>query len=392
MKPKFERMIKIYFEKEPPKNIIRKNTTIAVISLLLYLFVMFFGGAIIYTFIHDNPKYIENYSETDNLIKTLYTRNGIGLVEKSEFENSIFQTPAVDVYSFENDMELIEDGQPINLPPFLNDFLLITSEGAFTSLQTALINEEFIKNIFEPDEFYNNNYRVYRYLPNSLNLDEDKKAEFFDYFNIENPVFDYETKMSKELNGFGSSIINFILYLILFIGLTIIMFNIIKSDFLMLSSFNETMKASLLGLLILYGVNILGNMIKIIIQALFQERVIDSLNQMAVVDALQSGQAVIMVLSVVFLGPIVEELIFRKAIFSFFRNKHFAIIISSVLFGLTHVLNEVSVASFFINLPSYLIPGLVFGYIYVRNDENIFIPTITHILANLISVLLIFSL
>jgi|SRR5690554_5222589 len=351
---------------------------------------MFFGGTIIYTFIKDNPKYLENYSETDNLIKTLYTKNGVGLVKKEDFENSIYDSPAVDVYTFEAVIELIETDEPV--PSFLNDYLLITSKETFTPLQTANVDEKFIQNIFTEAKFYNNNYRVYRYLTKELNSNEREKTEFFDYFNIENPVFDYETLQTTELNSYASAIINFILYLIIFIGLIIVMFNIIKDDFLRLSSFSETMKSSLLGLLILYGVNILGNMITIIIQALLQERSIDSLNQIAVVEALQSEQAVMMVLSVVVLGPIVEELIFRKALFSFFKNKNFAVIITSVLFGLTHVISETSFSSLLINLPSYLIPGLVFGYIYVRNDENVFIPTITHILSNLISVLLIFSL
>jgi len=73
-----------------------------------------------------------------------------------------------------------------------------------------------------------------------------------------------------------------------------------------------------------------------------------------------------MIISVVLLGPIVEELIFRKSLFSLFENKKLAIIISSLIFGLIHLIAEPSLASVIINLPAYLIPGLVFGYFYAK--------------------------
>jgi membrane protease YdiL (CAAX protease family) len=135
----------------------------------------------------------------------------------------------------------------------------------------------------------------------------------------------------------------------------------------------------------------LGNIISIVLSALFKERVLTSVNQLSIVETLHSGQAVMMIISVVLLGPIVEELIFRKSLFSLFKNKKLAIIISSLIFGLIHLIAEPSLASVIINLPAYLIPGLVFGYFYAKNDENILVPTIAHILSNLISVLLIYA-
>lgn len=359
----------------------------AIISVLIYFLLMVFGAVFLLSAIDDNDDYFQKYSETDNIIQTLHVKNGIGLVEKIEFNNSIYKDPDVDIYTF----TIAEEGEePDESLLFLNDYLLITSAAAFTPSQTEKINEAFMKSIFTDEKLYNNEYRVYRYLPKTLKDNEVKLNELFSHFNIENPVFEYSIEESRDLNGLGNSLLNFVLFTIIIIGLILVMYNVLEADILR-SSFGKVISQSLITLALLYVFGFLGNIISIVLSALFKERVLTSVNQLSIVETLHSGQAVMMIISVVLLGPIVEELIFRKSLFSLFKNKKLAIIISSLIFGLIHLIAEPSLASVIINLPAYLIPGLVFGYFYAKNDENILVPTIAHILSNLISVLLIYA-
>lgn len=359
----------------------------AIISVLIYFLLMVFGAVFLLSAIDDNDDYFQKYSETDNIIQTLHVKNGIGLVEKIEFNNSIYKDPDVDIYTF----TIAEEGEePDESLLFLNDYLLITSAAAFTPSQTEKINEAFMKSIFTDEKLYNNDYRVYRYLPKTLKDNEVKLNELFSHFNIENPVFEYSIEESRDLNGLGNSLLNFVLFTIIIIGLILVMYNVLEADILR-SSFGKVISQSLITLALLYVFGFLGNIISIVLSALFKERVLTSVNQLSIVETLHSGQAVMMIISVVLLGPIVEELIFRKSLFSLFENKKLAIIISSLIFGLIHLIAEPSLASVIINLPAYLIPGLVFGYFYAKNDENILVPTVAHILSNLISVLLIYA-
>lgn len=372
-------------------NALNKKYTLsknkAIISILIYFLLMVFGAVFLLSAIDDNDDYFQKYSETDNIIQILHVKNGIGLVEKIEFNNSIYKDPDVDIYTF----TIAEEGEePDESLLFLNDYLLITSATAFTPSQTEKIDETFMKSIFTDEKLYNNEYRVYRYLPKTLKDNEVKFNELFSHFNIENPVFEYSTKESRDLNGLGNSLLNFVLFTIIIIGLILVMYNALEADILR-SSFGKVISQSLITLALLYVFSFLGNMISIVLSALFKERVLTSVNQLSIVETLHSGQAVMMIISVVLLGPIVEELIFRKSLFSLFENKKLAIIISSLIFGLIHLIAEPSLASVIINLPAYLIPGLVFGYFYAKNDENILVPTIAHILSNLISVLLIYA-
>ena len=72
----------------------------AIISVLIYFLLMVFGAVFLLSAIDDNDDYFQKYSETDNIIQTLHVKNGIGLVEKIEFNNSIYKDPDVDIYTF----------------------------------------------------------------------------------------------------------------------------------------------------------------------------------------------------------------------------------------------------------------------------------------------------
>ena len=88
-------------------------------------------------------------------------------------------------------------------------------------------------------------------------------------------------------------------------------------------------------------------------------------------------------------GLVVEELIFRKAIFGLIKSNGMALFVSTFVFGIIHLVGEASIQEALVNGISYFVMGFIFGYIYIKNNRNIMIPIAVHILSNLVSVLFI---
>lgn len=194
-----------------------------------------------------------------------------------------------------------------------------------------------------------------------------------------------------ELTGFASGLVNFIIYILLAPILLLILKPNLSYDFDMIKS--EQKSKLIQGVVVGYVFLILGNYVSVIVSQglswLFNQPITEAVNQMTIESTLNSSGAIFMILSAVFIGPIVEELIFRKAIFGLISHKWLALITSSLVFGGIHLIGEASLQDALINGSSYIIMGFVFGYIYIKNDKNIIYPTLVHILSNLISILAI---
>ena len=85
-------------------------------------------------------------------------------------------------------------------------------------------------------------------------------------------------------------------------------------------------------------------------------------------------------ISSVFLAPILEELTFRKAIKSIFKNKWVFIIMSGLIFGYLHIMS-------FNNLLEllYIIPYGTFGVVFacmLYDTDNICVPILFHFMHN----------
>lgn len=85
-------------------------------------------------------------------------------------------------------------------------------------------------------------------------------------------------------------------------------------------------------------------------------------------------------------GPILEEVLYRHTAFGvlYVKNKFSAYAVSSLLFGIQHVAKAAiwgGDTMQFINMPSYIIAGLIFAFLYART-RNICVPIGAHILAN----------
>ena len=193
-----------------------------------------------------------------------------------------------------------------------------------------------------------------------------------------------------EFSSFGMSLVNIIIYLALFPGIVYILKKDVKLD---LDELKEKKNAIFPAVAIGYALVIIGNVISNFISKelsnAFGILPSESVNQQIIVQALRSDGVLLIFLSAVILGPVVEELIFRKALFGLIKHNGVALAVSSFIFGAIHLVGEASIQEALVNGVAYFMMGIVFGYIYLRNNRNIWIPTLVHILSNLISVLAI---
>ncbi len=94
-------------------------------------------------------------------------------------------------------------------------------------------------------------------------------------------------------------------------------------------------------------------------------------------------------LSAGILAPIVEELIFRKAIFGLFTNKKIGLIISTLTFGVIHIVSSITQGYNFLELIvltlPYIVAGLIFGFLYMKNNYNIYYVIVIHMISNILS-------
>jgi membrane protease YdiL (CAAX protease family) len=84
------------------------------------------------------------------------------------------------------------------------------------------------------------------------------------------------------------------------------------------------------------------------------------------------------VLAIVFIAPVLEELIFRFSLRKlFFDSKWLYVICSGLIFGLLHVISTGD----YVRLIPYCLPGWIFAYAYVK-EKNIIVPIILHAINN----------
>lgn len=171
--------------------------------------------------------------------------------------------------------------------------------------------------------------------------------------------------------------LNTFVYISLLVSGIILLKKQIITDFKSLSSKNAV-KVFCMCLATL-GCAYFGEYFGTIISSIFGNS--DSLNQQAIQLMLFSKYGIFLIIETILIGPIVEELVFRKAIHDtlrYFKLPNWAIIsISSVLFGLIHVIS----GGDFYNIFPYLFMGVALGYLEMKS-KNIFPSMFVHIFIN----------
>lgn len=114
-----------------------------------------------------------------------------------------------------------------------------------------------------------------------------------------------------------------------------------------------------------------------------------SQNEQSVREMLRQ-MPIYMSISICIFAPILEEAIFRKSIRNIFKNPIIFILISSIAFGLIHVIGDENFGIIsIINSIPYMIMGFDFAYIYYKSD-NIFTTMFLHSMHNLLLLVLQF--
>ena len=203
-----------------------------------------------------------------------------------------------------------------------------------------------------------------------------------------------------------NSYINLIVYLVLFGALLYITFNDLKGDFNTLkekkgnllytffASYGIFYVINLATSLLISNIDMYASMMSDFFN-MPNTLEITSDNQSYIQEILQSKSAWAMILAAGFIGPICEEIVFRHAIFKACKTKEMGIIISSLVFGMIHVISSLGmyngISIILMTIP-YVISGMALSIVYVKNDCNIWVPTIVHMLSNIISILGILAL
>ncbi len=182
-----------------------------------------------------------------------------------------------------------------------------------------------------------------------------------------------------------SILLNVILDFILMAISGILLFKELKIDFYETKKFNAGKIWAFVGIGVgcVYGGNLLGSWLS----TCFTDAV-DSINQMTINQMAKSQYGWLLIFAVVIFGPILEELVFRKALTSSLRDlkipNYITWVVVAILFGFIHV----SSGDYAMIFP-YVFMGLALGIIEYYSN-SIYPPIIVHILINGIATLLMF--
>lgn len=227
-------------------------------------------------------------------------------------------------------------------------------------------------------------------------VSSDSIPSFFTEESLENDINAYLTNAGRIRTPLYSSFVSFSVYFIIGTIMILVTVPILVNDFskLLVVGPNRFFNELMVSIGIFYAFAIGGNMVQLFIFRIFSYSPQTSTNQFSIEYVAKSSPLAffIIALTACTIGPLVEELVFRKTLFSFFNNAKVGLVVSSILFGLIHMTTELetgNIVGFLFGMIPYLISGFGFGFIYMRYKKNIWIPTFVHMITNLIAFLMI---
>ncbi len=194
-----------------------------------------------------------------------------------------------------------------------------------------------------------------------------------------------EIDASYTAQGYG----NAMTYLIAFVCAIIFLRPDLKTD---LFSFKEEKKFlipyTLIAMVVFTGLAFL-------LSYLMGLAVKESENQNTIVKILKTNALVPMIISTVIFAPVVEELVYRKIVFYFARERHIAIryALSIILFTFPHIISSIgkfSTGDYFLMIIPYVLDAFMLALIYHKGKFNIYTTMLCHIANNILAVILVF--
>lgn len=361
----------------------------AVLALVLYFFIMIGGGLIV--LVHFvSQRFIAPYDSklsSENVMNYVAnTNDAMGLVNLDEY--NVLITNYIDN---ELDEQIIIGAGNVLLDNTIYK-LVISGNQRHNLIWIApdeLVNMNTLTNIFEntTNTWFasSKDIKFYLYIASPIyeHLEET--------YNVSNDPTTFRIDKNYQID-YGN-VINFITYIIITIPMFFIFKRDVVYDYMLLKEDNEPIASTVLKGFALMLLTSLG--LGLITTGLQRISGIngDSVNQATIVRALNSKTSILMIISAVILAPIVEELVFRKAIFAVIKSPVIAIIVSTVSFGLIHVSAEPNILNLLIQIIPYVGMGAFLSwYYYYKTDRNITTLILMHAASNLFSVLpIIFS-
>lgn len=211
-----------------------------------------------------------------------------------------------------------------------------------------------------------------------------------DYDTLLKSITDSEIVLSGKLieaNALAQGLLNLFAYLISAIFVVFYMRDDIALDF------KDLLNRKKYHALYIPIAGILFMIFAFLLDLLFAQLVTDSENQETIVNIMTSGGAVPMIIATIILAPIVEELIYRKVIFHYFKKKGIWLcyLLSIVLFTLPHMLTTTSNVGIWViqSLP-YAISAFMLCFIYHKSNYNIYSSIAAHAFNNILAVILVY--
>jgi len=183
---------------------------------------------------------------------------------------------------------------------------------------------------------------------------------------------------------------NFITYLLSLILVLFYTRDSIKDDFMDLINRRRTLS----WLIPVMALAFTG--IAFLIDLGFNKLVSSSNNQNTIVDIISSPAGPIMILCTVLFAPVLEELVYRKCIFSLVKDRVgivWCYIISIVAFSLPHMLSTPvdNVGTWFLQSIPYVLSAFMLCGIYHLSKFNIYSVILAHMFNNILAVILVFG-
>jgi len=351
---------KSMFQNDPSH--IEKNNNISgyIFSIGWYFITMFILATLVFLFFSTIDTFVETITPEDRISNAL-----------NEQEDVIF---------------LLNDSGN-----FSNDAYEMISYQDNSSYTIFILKETMFDDIFDSDGIIDYNKLILS--PESMKTIVTYAVDDLTIETLEEnfDVFIMPLESLEVLTSYANSVINFIIYVILFIPLIWFLRSDLTFDFKQFITLNKKVIGFVIAgyLYVIFG-NIISNVLINLIAFIFSSSYSSTTNQLFIESMLRNDGTLFIILSAVILGPIVEELIFRKAIFGLIHQPRIALFVSSFIFALIHIVTEVlnaSLISIILTMIPYLTMGFIFGFIYLKYHKNIYIVTLVHMLTNLISIL-----
>lgn len=359
---------------EPPKPEDKKNYAYAILSYLLIMFVL---NALLLVAVSYIPGAIKEYTQDEIVLENIITDvSGVALIETNTFNmyKDEYNGYADSLYTY-NGYEIVYN----TANTYIEDLLLIKDD----SDVVIGFNEDIFLSIYAANTEILNYWDTDKTLEITRYQSDDQVLPVY-FITDDVEMIDYT---DTSLTPFYQSVYQFLIYIILLALLLRFLKKDLVYDFKKFKLIkNQWLVIIAVGYLYVLLGNYLSSFISTLLSNAFSVPVSESINQITIVRMLNSNGVVFIVLSAVFIGPVVEELIFRKSIFGLIKNQNLALVLSALIFGAIHLTAEASIVTALINGISYFTMGAIFGYIYLKNNKNIMAPIVVHILINLISV------